>query len=364
MNDSIIDISHLSKAYHNDTILYNLNLSIAKGQFTTLLGASGSGKTTLLRLIAGLETPEQGEIIIAGKNVTHLPPQQRQVNTVFQSYALFPHMTVFDNIAFGLRCEGLDKKQIKQRVSEALSLVRLTDYAQRLPKQLSGGQQQRVAIARAVVKKPLVLLLDEPLSALDYRLRKTMRQELKHLQQELGISFLLVTHDQEEALSISDQIIVLEQGEIQQIGTPREIYETPVNVSVAQFIGETNLFNTQIMRADTERLTVMIEGIEFTLDNSQHFTPEDNICTVIRPEDFRVWDRSEIDSTEKKFPGKVIDVIYKGTTVDLVVELDSGKRIFASEFFDDDDPELNYQTNERVWAEWSLGRERVLRCET
>lgn len=363
MSEQIVELQNISKQYQQESILHHLNLSIAAGKFTTILGASGSGKTTLLRLIAGLETPNQGEIIINGKNVTTLPPQRRKVNTVFQSYALFPHMTVRENIAFGLRCDGLAKAEINTRIKAVLALVRLSEFAHRLPEQLSGGQQQRVAIARALAKKPLVLLLDEPLSALDYRLRKTMRLDLKHWQQTLGITFVLVTHDQEEALSISDQIVVLEHGQIQQQGTPREIYEKPNNLSVAKFIGETNIFETTIIDANDKTLLVEIEGLQFELNNRNHFKQGDNICTLLRPEDLKVLDESEIESTDNMMPGKVVDIIYKGSTVDLVVALDSGKRLFATEFFDESDEDLDYKINERVWVQWYPGWERVLANE-
>tara|TARA_R110000868_G_scaffold144960_1_gene364467 strand:+ start:12554 stop:13651 length:1098 start_codon:yes stop_codon:yes gene_type:complete len=363
MLNNIVELKHISKVYGDESILHHLDLSIPNGTFTTILGASGCGKTTLLRLISGLEMPNHGQIIINGKDVTDLPPQQRQVNTVFQSYALFPHMTVAQNIAFGLQCEHLPKDEISKRVEEALKVVHLEKFRDRLPKQLSGGQQQRVAIARALAKKPLVLLLDEPLSALDYRLRKTMQMQLKSMQRELGITFILVTHDQEEALAMSDNIVVLDHGEVQQMGPPREIYEEPANMHVAKFIGETNVLKTRITDANLETVTVEIEGLSFELKNKKGFTKADSINTVVRPEDLRVWDRSEIESTEGMMTGKVTEVIYKGTTVDLQVELDTGTTLFATEFFDEDDADLDYHLNERVWVQWHPGWEVLLHNE-
>lgn len=365
MSRTIIECQHLSKTYGDETVLHNLNVSIEDGKFTTILGPSGCGKTTLLRLISGFEQPNQGRIYINDQDVTDLPPQQRQVNTVFQSYALFPHMTVFENIAFGLRCEKLPKAEIEARVMQALQMVKLESLKDRQPQQLSGGQQQRVAIARAVVKKPLVLLLDEPLSALDYRLRKDMQTELKNLQHDLGITFVFVTHDQEEALSLSDHIIVLDKGIIKQSGTPREIYEEPANLTVAKFVGEANILDTQIITADSENLTVTIEDHQFQMKNKRGFTTEDTVYTLIRPEDLRVWDRKEITSEEqeKLISGKVIQVNYKGSTVDLIVELASGKKLFATEFFDEDDENLDYHLNEQVWVEWLPGWEIVLADE-
>lgn len=365
MAKPIIECRHISKIYGNNTVLHHLDVSIANGKFTTILGPSGCGKTTLLRIIAGFEQPSQGQIYINDQDVTNLPPQKRHVNTVFQSYALFPHMSVFDNVAFGLRCEKVAEAEITERVMAALKMVKLEKFANRKPTQLSGGQQQRVAIARAVVKKPLVLLLDEPLSALDYRLRKEMQTELKNLQYELGITFVLVTHDQEEALLISDEIIIMDHGTIQQIGTPREIYEEPENLTVAKFIGETNILTTHLLAADPDNLSVEIENTKFTLKNKRHFTADDKICTLVRPEDLRVWDGNEIEEHEKAsmIPGKVVQVNYKGSTVDLVVRLHSGTHLYATEFFDEDDENLDYHLNEDVWVQWMPGWEIVLADE-
>jgi spermidine/putrescine transport system ATP-binding protein len=232
MAEHVIELKGISKTINGEEILHNIDLQVRNGEFLTLLGPSGCGKTTLLRLISGFEEPTEGRVFIGDKDVSGLPPHERHVHTVFQNYALFPHMSVFENVAFGLRCQKLPEAEIAKRVAEALNMVKLGTFANRKPDQLSGGQQQRVAIARAVVNRPLVLLLDEPLSSLDYRLRKTMQIELKQLQRKLGITFIFVTHDQEEALSMSDRVVIMEKGHIEQVGTPRQVYEEPYNLTV------------------------------------------------------------------------------------------------------------------------------------
>ncbi len=258
MKEALLSLKNVSKAFDGKTVLDSLDLDILDGEFITLLGPSGCGKTTLLRLMAGFEQPDTGSVTLSGHDITHAPPEHRPLNTVFQNYALFPHMSVYDNVAYGLKMEKRPKEEIRQRVDEVLAMVQLQNFARRKPHQLSGGQQQRVAIARAVVKRPQLLLLDEPLSALDYKLRRTMQVELKRLQRELGITFVFVTHDQEEALSMSDRVVVLKEGEIQQLGTPREIYERPANLFTARFVGETNLFPGYLEAIADESITVEI----------------------------------------------------------------------------------------------------------
>lgn len=357
---SIITINHLSKAYDDHTALHDLSLDIKNGEFLTLLGPSGCGKSTLLRIIAGFETADQGQIKLQNQDITHLPPEQRHLNLVFQNYALFPHMSVFDNVAFGLHVQKRPKAEIKQRVREALEMVELSHLAHRKPDKLSGGQQQRVALARAVVNQPLVLLLDEPFSALDYSLRKNMRIQLKNIQRELGITFVFVTHDQEEALSLSDRIVLMNHGRIEQIGTARELYEEPTTLFSAKFIGETNIFNTQVLSADAQHINIELENKSFTLKNKKNHQAGDNIHIVIRPEDLQVWERGEIDYHEQCIQGTIAAVIYKGSTVDLIVDLPSGKQLFATEFFNEDDPNLNYKVGEDVWCEWRDGWEVTL----
>ncbi len=361
MIKNIIEFKNVSKHFAEHPVLHDINFEVQNGEFLTLLGPSGCGKTTLLRMISGFEEPNSGSVFIDGKDVQGLPPHLRQVNTVFQSYALFPHMNVFENVAFGLRSRGIGRDEIEQRVNEALRMVKLDSYRHRKPHQLSGGQQQRVAIARAVVNKPLVLLLDEPLSSLDYRLRKNMQIELKQLQQQLGITFIFVTHDQEEALSMSDRVVVMQDGYIEQIGTPREIYEEPNTLQVAKFIGEANIFEANILEANQKQLVIEVEDKQFTLKNRKGFTQDDKICVVIRPEDLQVWGQSEVDDTSNMFPGMVEQVIYKGATVDLMVRLSSGKRLAAAQFFNEDDEKLDYSLGERVWVHWFPGWEVLLR---
>lgn len=360
MNRNIIELKGVSKHYQDLPVLHNIYLEVKNGEFLTLLGPSGCGKTTLLRLISGFEIPNSGTILIDGRDVSDLPAQERHVNTVFQSYALFPHMTVFDNVAFGLRCKRLQKEEIHERVMEALKMVKLDHLSLRKPQQLSGGQQQRVAIARAVVNKPLVLLLDEPLSSLDYRLRKNMQLELKQLQGQLGITFIFVTHDQEEALSMSDRVVVMHEGSIEQIGTPREVYEEPCSLEVAKFIGEVNIFDMQIMAADENYLDVIIEGKQFQLKNRKKNTADQLLYALVRPEDLQVWGQSEVTDTSQMFPATVEDVIYKGSTVDLIVRLSSNKLVAATQFFNEDDEKLDFRVGESVWVHWFSGWEVIL----
>lgn len=360
MTTNVIELRGVSKSIHDHQILYDINLEVRNGEFFTLLGPSGCGKTTLLRLLSGFEEPTTGQIFINGKNVDGLPPHLRHVHTVFQSYALFPHMTVTENVAFGLRCQKLPKQEIEERVADVLKIVKLEKYARRKPEQLSGGQQQRVAIARAVVNRPLVLLLDEPLSSLDYRLRKTMQIELKQLQRKLGITFIFVTHDQEEALSMSDRVVVMNEGGIEQIGTPRQVYEKPQNITVARFIGEVNIFDSEITAIDGKKITVDIQGKIRHVKSSREFSVGQKVHILVRPEDLRVWDQSEVDDTNDMFPGVVEEVIYKGTTVDLMVRLSNNMLVAATEFFDEDDDRLEYAIGEQVWTTWLSGWEVIL----
>jgi len=360
MHDNIIEFKEVSKYYSDHPVLQDVSLEVKNSEFLTLLGPSGCGKTTLLRLISGFEVPSSGSILMNGKDVFGLPPHLRHVNTVFQSYALFPHMNVFDNVAFGLRCRRIPQQEIEQRVMDVLRMVKLEAFAYRKPHQMSGGQQQRIAIARAVVNKPLVLLLDEPLSSLDYKLRKTMQMELKQLQTQLGITFIMVTHDQEEALSTSDRVVVMNNGIIEQVGTPREVYEEPQNLHVAKFVGEVNIFNTKVLSADVDHLKVEIEGMPFTLKNSKKFTADQKLYTLLRPEDLEVWGVSEIDDPSAMYAATVEQVIYKGSTVDLNLRLKSGTQILATQFFNEDDEKLDFRPGENVWVYWRTGWEVIL----
>lgn len=295
-----VSLTQVSKLFGDFTAVDNIDLDIQDGEFFSLLGPSGCGKTTTLRMIAGFEQPTFGEIYIHGQPVAGIPPFRRPVNTVFQNYALFPHMTVAQNIAFGLEMKKVPKKEIEQRVNEVLELVQLPQFSMRRPKQLSGGQQQRVALARALVNKPEVLLLDEPLGALDLKLRKAMQLELKQIQSEVGITFIYVTHDQEEALTMSDRIAVMNNGVVQQVGTPRDIYEHPNNRFVADFIGETNFVTGQVAELD-DFTTVQLGDISVrgTADGRELAVGQE-ITLAIRPEKINLYQQGEVDMLEAK----------------------------------------------------------------
>ena len=358
----VITLQNLTQSYGKQTVLDDINLNVNAGELLTLLGPSGCGKTTLIRLISGFEQADSGELKLDGQSLHTVPPNERPINTVFQSYALFPHMTVFDNVAFGLRCQGESRKHINDKVDQALKLVRMHQQAHRKTQQLSGGQRQRVAIARAIVKQPRVLLLDEPLSALDYSLRKNMRLELKRWQRELGITFILVTHDQEEALSMSDRIAVMNEGKIEQIGTPRAIYEQPISLNVARFIGEANVFQADILQHQNNKLKLAFEQRIWELDSPSQPINTETVSVIIRPEDLQVWDGDELaDKTmNQMIPATVEQVIYKGSTVDLILRTHNGSYVAATEFFDENDAELDFHTQEAVWIEWHHGWEVIL----
>ena len=331
MSNKLIDLQHISKSFDGQMVLDDLNLYIRENEFLTLLGPSGCGKTTTLRILGGFEHPDQGKVIFDGKDITGLAPNKRQLNTVFQKYALFTHMTVADNIAFGLRIRKKSEDYIRDKVSYALKLVNLEGYGNRMPDSLSGGQQQRIAIARAIVNEPKVLLLDEPLGALDLKLRKDMQYELIRLKNELGITFIYVTHDQEEALTMSDTIVVMNQGYIQQIGTPEDIYNEPQNAFVADFIGDSNIVDGTMLR---DRL-VEIFGVKFAcVDTGIGLNKP--VDVVIRPEDLELYalpegaekGSGEYDKVASRacelnpgyFEGVVTDLIFKGVHYEMDVQ--------------------------------------------
>lgn len=324
-----VELRKVFKVFDNEAVVRGIDLSICRGEFFSILGPSGCGKTTTLRLIAGFETATAGEVLIRRQMMNQMPPYRRPVNTVFQSYALFNHLTVWDNIAFGLRIKRQSRAEIRERVGEALRLVKMEAYAHRFPAQLSGGQQQRVALARALVNRPAVVLLDEPLGALDLKLRKEMQVELSNLHQELGVTFVMVTHDQEEALSLSDRIAVMHEGKIEQIGSPTEIYEHPRTPFVADFIGDTNLFRGRLVAAEPETVQVETEtGLKVVakLSEFENSTATGPVVLSIRPEKIHVSLYTPSVS-HNCFEGRLKHVMYLGTHVHYVVELLSGDRV-------------------------------------
>ncbi|MBR5723771.1 MAG: polyamine ABC transporter ATP-binding protein [Bacteroidales bacterium] len=322
-DEHIIDLKGVSKSFGDKKILDNINLYIRKGEFVTLLGPSGCGKTTTLRLIAGFLAPDEGEILLDGKDISGIPPYKRPFNTVFQRYALFPHLDVYDNIAFGLKLRKVPSEEIDQRVRKVLKLVSMTDYEERDVDSLSGGQQQRVAIARALVNQPEILLLDEPLAALDLKLRKDMQIELKEMHRELGITFIYVTHDQEEALTLSDTIVVMDEGRIQQIGTPTEVYNEPVNSFVADFIGESNILNGTMIR---DRRVSFI-GHEFDCVD-EGFGENNPVDVVVRPEDIYFTKKEE----KTQFTATVRSCTFKGVHYEMYVDTDTGYELMIQDY--------------------------------
>lgn len=319
----IIELKNITKEFDGEKVLDNLSLDIYDKQFITLLGPSGCGKTTTLRIIGGFEEPDSGEVFFESKKINHIPPYKRHINTVFQKYALFPHLNVYENIAFALRLQKISNKEISKKVKEMLSLVALTGFEKKNVTLLSGGQQQRVAIARALINKPKVLLLDEPLGALDLKLRKDMQNELKKIQKQTGITFIYVTHDQEEALSMSDVVVVMAEGKIQQIGTPTDIYNEPENAFVADFIGESNIVDG-IMNRDFK---VTFSGHTFECVD-KGFDENEAVDIVVRPEDVDV-----VTPDEGMLTGVVTSVTFKGVHYEIIVDIDGFKWMIQSTDF-------------------------------
>ena len=309
--ENVVELKNISVTFDEEKVLDHIDLKIKDKEFVTLLGPSGCGKTTTLRVIAGFVRPDEGDVLFEGESISALPPHKRQVNTIFQRYALFPHLNVYENIAFGLRVKKVPEKEIKQAVADILKLVNLSGYEKRNIAKLSGGQQQRVAIARAIINHPKVLLLDEPLAALDLKLRKDMQVELKNIQKSLGITFIFVTHDQEEALAMSDTVVVMNEGIIQQIGTPQDIYNEPENAFVADFIGESNILDG-IMKKD---FLAVINGREFECLDSG-FNPNERADIVIRPEDVDI-----VPLDKGMLEGEVTSVTFLGVHYEIIVDV-------------------------------------------
>ncbi|WP_416675279.1 ABC transporter ATP-binding protein [Egbenema bharatensis] len=339
-----VELRKVFKVFQGETAVRGIDLDIRQGEFFSILGPSGCGKTTTLRLIAGFEDPTGGEVLIRGRSMLNVPPYRRPVNTVFQSYALFNHLTVWENVAFGLRLKKSSKAELQDRVRDALRLVKMESFARRYPAQLSGGQQQRVALARALVNRPTVVLLDEPLGALDLKLRKEMQVELSNLHRELGVTFVMVTHDQEEALSLSDRIAVMNAGRIEQIGTPSEIYENPTTPFVADFIGDTNLFQGKISATHTSAMEIVTEkGLKMWVkpQGAWNGSPPSDIVVSVRPEKIQVGTHessgSHVSSASPAadrqvdpvncYEGTLKNMMYLGTHVHYVVELITGDRL-------------------------------------
>lgn len=345
MGEAIVRLENITKKFGDQFAVNDISLDIHTGEFLTLLGPSGCGKTTTLRMIAGFEQPTAGNVWLSNKKVNHVEPYNREVNTVFQSYSLFPHMNVFDNIAFGLKMKKVQKREIAERVMKVLRLVQLENHKDRKPNQLSGGQQQRVAIARAIVNNPQVLLLDEPLGALDLKLRKQMQLELKHLQQTLGITFIYVTHDQEEALTMSDRIIVMNNGKIEQADIPRKIYETPRTLFVANFIGDTNILKGVVTNCDHDDVKVRLGNETFLAKNDGSLRIDEEVQVSIRPENILFCSKT---SECVKVEVTIKELIYIGSLTKVVAELADGQKLLIQSTNGSD-----IQENKKRYVTWN-----------
>lgn len=356
MSKPIVSIVNVEKIYGENHVVKNMNMNIAEGEFLTLLGPSGCGKTTTLRMISGFEMPSSGTIKVQDERVDKKEPYQRDVNTVFQNYALFPNMNVYDNVAYGLRVKKVPKDEIRKRVAEALKMVQFEGFEKRKTTQMSGGQKQRVAIARAIINRPKVLLLDEPLGALDLKLRKQMQIELKRLQKKLGITFVYVTHDQEEALTMSDRIAVINEGRIEQIDTPREIYEHPKTKFVANFIGETNLLDAMVLEMDEDKAVIGTEVGKATvsIDPKKKIKVNDGVTVSVRPEHMK-FSRTPVDGFTIK--GVVKEQIFVGNLIKMMINLNDATEIRINRFEEGELAEIG----ELVYLYWDLSKGIVIK---
>ncbi len=357
--DAVISLEHVSKQFGTFVAVHDADFAIERGEFFAMLGPSGCGKTTTLRMIAGFETPTAGVIRLEGHDVSRVPPYRRNVNTVFQQYALFPHMNVWDNVAFGPRSRKVGDAETKKRVGEMLEIVRLGEFAKRKPSQLSGGQQQRVALARALVNYPSALLLDEPLGALDLKLRQAMQIELKRIQREVGITFIFVTHDQEEALTMSDRIAVMSLGFVEQIGAPEEIYHHPSTVFVAGFIGSANLFRTHVDQREGDHVAVSIGGERIPVPSSNGATMAAGApaTVMVRPERVRVLMQAPANGYVG-VPCTVSDLVFQGPVVRVALATAGGDEVVAHVGADEQLPLL--RPGDKVWAGWERDAARLL----
>ncbi|HSF29458.1 MAG TPA: ABC transporter ATP-binding protein [Candidatus Tectomicrobia bacterium] len=356
--DDVLELRGVSKTFGGIRAVDDLSLRVRRGEFLSLLGPSGCGKTTTLRIVAGFEQPSTGEVYLQGQRLGSTPPYRRHVNTVFQHYVLFPHMTVFENIAFGLRMKGLPKDDIRSRVSAMLKIVELSGYEARFPHQLSGGEQQRVGLARALVNEPLVLLLDEPLGALDLQVRKRMQLELKRIHREVGITFLYVTHDQEEALVLSDRIAIMHRGRLEQLDTVENIYLRPRSKYVSGFIGEVNLFSGMLVQRAAGVMTVRTsEGDTLTVDVDDHLQAGMAVEVAIRPENIRL--STAPAQGENAFPGAIVNHAFLGPMTKYFVRLDSGKEVILLRQNRGDGDDRPLQQGERVTLCWARTWARV-----
>ena len=342
----VLELRNITKSFGETEVLKGIDLTVREGDFVTLLGSSGCGKTTTLRIIAGLESPDSGEVLLEEKNVNDLAPEKRSVNTIFQSYALFPHMNVYQNIAYGLKIKGISKSEIKNRVEDMLTLVQLEGFEKRMPSEMSGGQRQRVAIARALINNPKVLLLDEPLGALDLQLRRQMQQELKRLQKRLGITFIYITHDQEEAINMSDMIVVMNHGKFEQIGSPSEIYDHPKTSYVASFVGTANILQGKVEKIDGDVVFLRHPAGMMRCKKENNVVQKDSCLNLaVRSESVNVWSEPK---SECFLQGKIKEKSFVGGMLKITAELVSGEEIVITR----QGMNFDYKVGDSIYLEW------------